>query len=252
MATLTLRVDDADRQALEELARGLDVTVSDLLRAQIDDLLGRSRPVARQGVPQSLSFFERRTLALLHRVLGRQIGLDPTDNGNGEDGGRDDQVQLAKALEEGYVTEYEQEFLAIAPEMPRSEGHLVMDLLDMFTSLGNGLTPDACRELGEPVVRGLTFRGFDQNDPRESRMLYFARDLIQRGRWTNLANHFSAEHDYGDSHAAQLGSYLRMLEVYTPIFKDLIREHIHSGGRTVMSVADLRRIAAARIHPERR
>jgi predicted transcriptional regulator len=45
MATLTIRLDDEARDALEELARTNGVNLSALLREQVDVLLGRLSPV---------------------------------------------------------------------------------------------------------------------------------------------------------------------------------------------------------------
>ena len=66
MATIALRVEDDVRDQLIALAELHDLTLSDLIRESIDQLLGRDVPKRRGVVPASLtayppSFLGRRT-----------------------------------------------------------------------------------------------------------------------------------------------------------------------------------------------
>lgn len=250
MATLTLRVDDTVRDRLDTLARGRGATVSDLLRGAIDGLLGESRDWHAKHVPQSLTVVERQMLALQHRILARLVG----DDGNLEDGDTAYQFDRAGVLESGFSQEYWVEFAGIEPELSKAECGLVMDILDMFTALHLSvsiLDEDAIPERLRPL---LEFSGFDLNDPLEGAMLAYARYLIGKGKWTTLADVFSESNDHGNSHGAFLGAYRRMLEVFTPIWREVIREGRPRAAapRYVVAKDELIQVATAATHPDRR
>jgi len=250
MATLTLRVDDAVRDRLDTVARGRGATVSELLRGAIDDLLGESREWTAKHVPQSLTVVERQILALQHRILARLVG----DDGNREDGDTAYQFDRAAVLESGFSQEYWVEFAGIEPELSKAECGLVMDVLDMFRALHlsvSVLDADAIPERLRPL---LEFSGFDLNDPLEGAMLAYARYLIGQGKWTTLADVFSEDNDHGNSHAALLDAYRRMLAVFTPIWREVIQEgHAReTTPRFVLTADELIQVATAAMHPDRR
>src|SRR5262249_32668856 len=123
MPTVTIRIDDTTREDLEAIARTRRVTVSDLLRDQIDTLLGRHVPM-RDDAPRALSFQERQVLALQNELLA----LIRADD---EDESRYHQ-RMAEVLREGYAGEYDRVFGGMQQEMSRSECSLLWDILDMF------------------------------------------------------------------------------------------------------------------------
>ena len=242
MPTLTLRVDDATRDALESMAAGRDATVSDLLRDAIRTLLGReSDPASAPTVPQSLTLVQRRTLALQHEILAELTNEpDPYEF--------DERLpyhrERAEVLYRGYTGEYGDEF-SLDPEMARTECRLVWDLLDMFRVVRASierLSETDRVSLGEDVILALRFRGFDGNDEREGAMLSYSRHLLRSGRWTDLLPQF-AENDNGNSHWPTLGTYLRMLAVYKPLWSAISSR---LGRDELLSVGDLRAIAEAR------
>lgn len=250
MATVTLRIDDSVRDRLQSMADGRAVSLSDLLRTAIDGLFDeRDEPGRPPVVPESLTPIDRRQLALLHRILARLVEDRTDDERLGHDGDTTYQLDRAEALEEGWSREYDMEFIAIQPELSRRDCGLVMDLLDMFRTLGRSVSA-AGDELGDETKRMLVFRGFDLNDEHESRLLAYSRSLVTDGRWSENAELFSDAHDRGNSHGAWLGAYRRMLAAYEPIWRGLVRD----GGREqyLLTTAELELVAHAATHPDRR
>src|SRR5262245_15886667 len=105
MATITLRVDDQVRDHLQDVADGRGISLSDLLRSLIDGLFDRDDreedTPRRRVVPESLSATDRKTLALLHRILARLVEDREDDERLGHDGDTRYQLDRAQALEEG-------------------------------------------------------------------------------------------------------------------------------------------------------
>ena len=207
MATVTIRLDDEKRAALERLAQERGSTVSDMLRVAVDGLLARD-------VPHSLDSVTRRSLTLLHEILAH---VDPDLDAQQE------HRKKIRVLSKGFTSEYEREFYAIDTEFPPADGPVVMDILDMFTvleaSMGR-LGAEALAELGDNARDLLEFGGFDHQKPREARMAEFAEHLIDDERWTSLAHHFgdrAGEPDCPDSHMPMLELYQRMLVAYDKI-----------------------------------
>jgi uncharacterized protein YfbU (UPF0304 family) len=222
MATITLRLDDEVRDQLEALADTRGETLSDVIRSAIDSLLDRDRGTNYGQTPASLTPVERKQLSMLHRILARLLPEDA----NEEDGDPQYQFDRARALEAGWVTEYAMEFVQIEPELSRQECRLVMDILDMFRFLQDSLARLSEAEVATLGERSkhLTFQGFDENDRRESRLLYYARSLIEQGKWSMHADVFDSRHEHGNSHAPLLGFYLRLLAGFTPIWRGLVKE----------------------------
>lgn len=243
MATVTIRMDDEKRIALDRLAELRGSTVSDLLRVAIDGLLARD-------VPHSLDAVTRRSLALSHEILAH---LDPDP-----DAQRDHRRKI-RVLSKGFTSEYDREFYTIDTEFPPADGPLVMDILDMFTVLESAvgkLDEDALAELGDSAPNLLKFGGFDYQKPRESRLAEFAEHLIDDQRWTSLAHHFGdrlGEPDCPDSHMPMLERYQRMLVAYDKI----VNARTTPGGlRGIdayrLDLQDLKTMLAAMRHPDAR
>jgi uncharacterized protein YfbU (UPF0304 family) len=215
MATITLRVDDQTRDGVEAIARARGITVSELLRAAIDDMLGRGVDMPRHDVPNSLTMVERQMLMLQHQILAKLAGAELDDDA-------DYHARQVDTLAGGYTGEYSDEFIALKAELSPRECELVWDILDMFRVLKASIAHVGVREvelLDEHAVRALTFRGFDANDSFESRLLGYSRHLISAGRWEDLAEHFDRAHEDGNSHFPALATYRRMLDAFQPIWK---------------------------------
>lgn len=242
MATITLRVEDQVKDDLDALARSRGITVTDLLRPLIEKVAGRPASESRSVHPAHLTAVERRTMSLLHQVLGK---LDSED---------ESYHQLrAQALDEGYTAEYGDEFLGMEPELPARDCELVRDILDMFRVVRasvNRLDSGAIVGLDHAVF--LEFAGFDANDPLEGRLLCYARHLLATDRWTDLADYFDAAHDGGNSHHQALPSYRRMLEVYEPLVKAKASGRGLGPDHFLFSAGELAAIASAAIHQENR
>jgi uncharacterized protein len=242
MATITLRVEDQVKDDLEALARSRGITVTDLLRPLIEEAAGRPAGESRGVHPAHLTAVERRTMSLLHQILGR---LDPEDESYHR--------LRAQALDEGYTAEYGDEFLGMEPELPARDCELVRDILDMFRVIRASVN-----KLGSGAVAGLEhaafleFAGFDASDPLEGRLLYYARHLLATDRWTDLADYFDDAHEGGNSHHQALPSYRRMLEVYEPLFKAKASGRGLGPDHFLFSADELAAIAGAAVHPDNR
>ncbi len=224
--TLTVRLDDRVYAELSGIARAQGTTLSELARRTLGVLLVRaddpdgSVPFGSGEAPAALTTFERHQLAVLHRILARLV------DGKGADGDFDYQMRRAEILEKGYVAEYEDVFVAIEPELSRSETGLVMDVLDMFTHLewSYEQLDDSEREaLGTSTNHAVRFAGFDLNHRLEGRLLLFARHLIEQDKWERLAVYFDDKHERGNSHARMVAVYARMLAEFNPIWRQKMR-----------------------------
>ncbi len=245
MATVTIRLDDDTREELEEIARTRGVTLSDILRDQIDALLGRHVPM-RDDVPHALSLQQRQVLEQQHEILALL---------------HDDEYEsqyhhtMAEVLREGYAGEYDRVFGAMQPEMSRSECKLLWDILDMFRVLSasiDRLPADDRAALGDDNEHRLRFGGFDLNDSREGRLLGYVRHLVDTDRWTEIKARLAEIGDNGNSHSPRLPSYERMLAVYMPIHEDSARgKRGHSVDAWLLTVDELKQVAEARAWPGR-
>lgn len=241
MATVTLRVDDRTKEDLDALARSRGTTITDLLRPLIDELTGRAtkEPGAH---PIHLTLVERRILSMQHEILAR---LDPD---------LEDVHRLrSEALDNGFAGAYSEEFLGMDTELSARDCEVVHDLLDMFSVLGpsvDRLDPTELASLGEDAMGHLAFRGLDGNDALESRMLAYAKYLIETGRWTNLAGYFE-QNDGGNSHWRTLPAYQRMLEAYTPLYMAKVKRGF-GPDHHLLDAGELAQVARAAIHPANR
>lgn len=255
MAQLNVRIDDAARISLDALAQARGTQTSDLVRSLIDEALGRDagRPYA-DLTPRSLSVVERRTLALHHRTLALLASQDDSqDESEMADGNAQDHLRAAEVLERGYTAEYPTSFIAINQEMGQRECDLVHDVLEMFTHLELAWSrladPDrtALVEADEHAEHRVRFRGFDFNDPFESRLAAYARYLIRTDRWETMADRFDREHERGNSHAPLLASYQRQLDVWRPLWQQKKAGALQRGPRSFdLTVDELRDVLRAR------
>ena len=214
MAMINVRTDDQTRADLEAVARGRGITVSDLLRESIDHALGRDiddyRAATTTRAPASLTLLQRRSLALQHSILEL---LDPAE--------ADYHHRCVTVLENGYVTDYDEEFYSYSPELSRAETRWVMDMLEMFSVCRRSIAQFSGSELatvGTHPNLVLRFRGFDGNDAYEGRLSRYVRYLMDNDRWTDLADDYEKA-DGGNSHMPMLPTYRGMVEVFKPIWQ---------------------------------
>jgi uncharacterized protein len=253
MAQLNVRLDDHTRDMFDALARARGLSASDLIRGLIDTELGRDGdPAAFSGdtTPRSLSAVDRCSLILHHEVLA-SLTADPEE----EDGGWDVRYhrRMIKVLSEGFTAEYSDMFQAIRPELPQRECQLVHDILQMFGILERSmeaLSDDERAGIGEPAEYALRFRGFDFNDSREARLASYAQFLVSTDRWEEMADHFDAKHEHGNSHMPLLASYQRMLAVWQPIWSEKLRNF--SPDSYLYTPEQLGEVLRASIHPDNR
>jgi uncharacterized protein len=235
-----LWVDDAIRNEMERLALAKGITASDLLRQAIDGVIshhttlrGRDcylggEEIIRSDLPRSLSPVERKTLALLHEILDRVDSGDPDDHGVR---GRRRRIEILRG---GFTGEYFDAFAAVEPEISLGECELLWNIMDMFAVLRASITKLESSQgscLDADAIRMLTFQGLDLHDPREARLLAYARHLISTGRWADLAEYFDDRHAHGSSRVPRLSTYLLLLAAYHPVWKrNLLGRAIGTGG----------------------
>lgn len=210
MASVTIRLDEGKREALEDLARRREQTVSELLREAIDRLL-------LGDIPSSLDMVARRSLALSHEILA-MLAQDS-----------DTQAEHRRSIEvlsKGYTHEYYREFYSLEAELPPDDGPLLMDILDMFVAVETAtekLDDEAAANLGDQRLQTLRFAGFDYQRPRESRLATLAEHVIAEGRWDSLAHHFGSRRDRPtcpNSHHPVLDRYKRMVDAFKQVIHD--------------------------------
>lgn len=246
MATVTIRLDDDTREELEEIAHTRDATLSDLLRDQINVLLGRHVEM-RNDVPHALSFLQRQLLAQQYEILAKLHEADEYVSAHHR--------KTAEVLREGYAGEYDRVFGAIQQEMSRSECKLVWDILDMFRILSasvDRLPPNDRAALGDDNERRLRFGGFDLNDSREGRLLGYVHHLVATDRWEEITPRLVDIGDNGNSHSRRLPAYERMLAAYMPIEEDRASsKRGHSIDAELLTVDELKQVAEAWAWPGR-
>lgn len=265
MAVVTVRLDDATRGEVERYAVLRGISVSELIREALDKLMshreallddpdGDGEESGSDAVEvRSLRPVERRTLMMLHEILAH---LDPSDevDEDGEDGGLRGHARRVEVLREGFTAEYSDDFGWLSQEMSIKECELLWDLLDMFRFLKasvEALGEEQVASIGEHAVYALTFRGFDLNDARESRLLMYARHLLRTGRWEDLAEYFDRKHERGNSHARLLPTYLRMHQAFKPVWRAKLRDGGRGRDGYLLTRDELAEIYAAWWHPER-
>ncbi|HEY1831360.1 MAG TPA: YfbU family protein [Acidimicrobiales bacterium] len=244
MATITLRLDDETRNDVEALARGQGVTVSDLVRSAIDEILGREVTANPIGGPRSLTLVERNILVLQHEILAqlREDDHDEVEN----------HLRIVKVLTEGFTGEYDSVFSSIDPEVPRRDCVLIWDLLNMFQVLKSSLSrldDDDKAAIGEHAEHALAFRGFDFNDSREARLARYAKFVTGDGRWDELAESFDTNHESGNSHMPLLATYQRMLDAFEPIWKKKVSDYSMGPDSFLLNLDELRSVYTAWSNP---
>jgi uncharacterized protein YfbU (UPF0304 family) len=249
MATLTVRVDDDTRDALQEKAQNEGLTLSDLIRGL---LLEAVVPV-REEVgyvdgysPDSLDPKDRQMFSLLHRILARVLPEDANDS----DGDAAYQLERARVLEAGYTLEYNMEFYGIQNELSPRDCARVMDILDMFRTIDDSIArlAEDGTPIGAEIAEDLRYRGFDHNRPLEAQMAMYVRYMVENERWEERRD-FVLGRESGNSHMPTLDLYLRMLSEYRRLMDSRPR---FPGSAYLLSEDELQRIAAEMTHPANR
>lgn len=250
MATITVRIPDDVRDALQEKASEERQSLSDFVRERLEDAVFpfREREERQKDLEvDSLTAMERHTLSLLHRILGRVLPKDA----NGTDGDEEYQLERAKVLERGYTKEYWIEFVGLSPELSPWQCEFVMDVLDMFRIALFSI--NHLREEGVDVAddlrRSLTFRGFDHNDQVEGQMSDYVRFLIKDDKWAEQAE-FVLGDERGNSHHRMIDLYSRMLTRY----REVKQERFPSTSRHgyLLTYEQLEQLVAAQTYPSNR
>lgn len=251
MAVLNIRVEDRIRNELKELADSEGVTVSeyvrDLLLAAIVPVHERKVEHGDEPAPDTMRLADRQVLSLLHRILARVLPADSND----VDGDRDYQLERARMIESGFAGEYWREVAGFRTELSKRDCDRVLDILDMFRVITFSIRDQAKKGaiVSEELNYRLEFQGFDGNDALESHMASYVEYLMSDGRWGELQPQLD-RNDGGNSHHRTLDTYLRMLAEH--------RRIMDSRGRGfrrddyLLSLEELERIAAARVHPSNR
>lgn len=255
---MTLRLDDDLHHGLTTIARAQNITLSELARQTLATLLRQDRSPLDNGdqntgyapVPTTISTIERQQLALLHRILANVI--DDTN----EESDPESELESARILEKGYVSQYGETMQSIEAELSRRDAAFVMDVMEMFHFIEwsfHELDDSERNELGEFGEDMVAFSGFDFNDRRESRLAGYARHLLAQDRWESLAKYFDRAHDRGNSHRQMASTYSRMLDEFQPIWREKTRgAMLARPSRYQLTKDELKTVIDAAIHPSNR
>lgn len=250
MATITVRLEDEVRDALQLKASQEGVTLSEYVRDRLVDAvepIREARQARSEYSPDTLGERERHTLALLHRILARVLPPDSND----VDGDAKYQLERAEVLERGYTYEYWTEFAGLRPELSSRDSQFVADVLDMFriTKYSMDQLERDGSKVDDGLRRSLTFQGFDHNDPLEGQMSGYVEFLVDDDRWEEQRD-FVKGPNRGNSHGCRVDVYSRILSEYRQLKRS--RPRRHEDDDYLLSLDDLKQIAAARVHPSHR
>lgn len=247
MATITVRIPDEIRDALQTRADAENETLSDFVRTCLQGAVAeRSERTSRRPPRriEGLTLLERQSLALLHRILARVLPEDAND----EDGDEAYQLERAAVLEQGFASEYSDEFQAVSEELSIPQCEFVVNVLSMFQAAkwSMEILSEEGQQLADDHLHALTFQGFDFNDPLEAHMGSYVRYLVTEDQWKEQMT-FVHQGDRGNSHLPMRETYSRMVAVFRGLeSRRLTRRH----GR--LTKDELEKIAAARVHPDNR
>lgn len=214
MAVITLRIDEDTKDWLEAAAEDAGLTLSDLVRRGIDTIIGRSEADSEAGKERPaypLSSVDRAILARLEDILGR---LDEDEHE------RKRHQKAIDILENGYTADYGEVMFGLNQQLTETQCRLVWDTLDMYRIIraSLGRFDENARSNFSPYET--EFPGFDLNSPEESPLLGYARHLIADDRWNDLADRFSSDNDYGNSHSPRLANYRAMIACWHQVQRD--------------------------------
>lgn len=244
MPTITIRIDDEMRDRLMEAAEERGVSASTFVRNSVEEhfrLEDGERLEERPSGDLDLSPVERQTLVLLHRAILAAKGDLAEEYYDAKS-----EMRSIRVLENGFTSEYAgQEFAGIYDPMPKTEGELVWDILDMFRVIKfsvKELGANGWEQLGLKNAEWYgAFQGFDLNDEREARMLTYTTHLVESGRWEEQKEFMTGwTSDRGNSHMAMLGTYRDMLRTFKPLWKKTVR-----GFGRHLSAEDVRKVLIA-------
>jgi uncharacterized protein YfbU (UPF0304 family) len=146
--------------------------------------------------------------------------------------------ELLVGLQEGYTSEYQNaEHIVRANGLDKEETQFVFDVLHMFDRLQLAAKEAKDEELAKEVL----FEGFDGNG--DIKKVLFVEFLVNSGRFTFVKP--LDQQASLNSHMPMNAIYRRMLDV----FKDIEQS---KGPGHILSVANVKAVLAAQIHPENR
>ena len=252
MAVLTVRVDDRVRDQLKELADGHGVTISEFVRGLLMEavvpVFEREGQHGDEPAVESMRIIDRQVLSLLHRILGRVL----PDDANDTDGDLEYQLMRAEILEQGFTGEYWYETAGFKTELSSRDCNRVSEILQMFRIVTYSISKleNEGMRVDENLAHQLEFAGFDHNDALEGHMAKYVEFQMRDGdHWTELQPQLK-RHDRGNSHSPMLDTYLRMLSEFRRIMDS--RRHGVRRHDYLLSLEELKQIAAARVHPSNR
>lgn len=254
MATITVRIEDSVRNALQAKADEERQTLSDFVRDCLQDAVFSFRDADKatgsrsEGFePETLSPLDRHKLALLHRILARVLPEDAND----VDGDSAHQLERANVLERGFTREYSMEFAGLRSELNSKHCDFVMDVLELsrIALYSINYLREEGVDVDDSLERSLKYSGFDHNDSLELQMSSYVRFLVSEEKWVEQKD-FVLGRARGNSHSQMIPVYSRMLTEYREIKQNRARRvgmmDYH------LTVEELQRIAAAQIHPSNR
>lgn len=220
--TITLP-DELEKEVRESVRMGNYGSVSDFVRDAIKNELSH-RP----------TYWERFIAAhtLENNKLLKQIVKDPNWGGD----------ELLEALKSGYVGDYARAGELIYSDQLSIEGsEFVHQVLGMYAELQHAFNEHG--EGDKTLAKEVLFEGFDGN--AGDGYLGYVNFLVDNGRYTYVRPLDKIPHL--NSHSIVNYVYRRMLDEFK-----VIKGSRQSYDRNPLSLEELKRVIAARIHPENR
>lgn len=248
MVVVTARIDSDLKKKLDDYARQTGSNRSEVIIRALNDLLDIEKPRIAGGLAAvrnedekrnddynnmemegsvpiySLDTSSRLILSLLNHIAA---AVDNRDRETGQilDGeSLEDQSKeyrkAAKALENGYAADYDNNLPLLAPELSARQTNEINDIMGMFRDLQssyNTLSDEETGQMPEQCEYGIHCKGFDISDPRENFVPGYLKFLAENERWSDVYQDMMEHSDRGNSHHRSMPFYRDMLALYRQI-----------------------------------
>lgn len=222
MGQLTITLpDDLEAEVREQVNIGNYGSVSDYVRDALRNSSVSKEPTYWRRLELALMLDNNR---LLHKLNGDSWGHEP----------------LLEGLQSGYPSAYQDmdEIVSRNP-LTHQESEAVYEVLGMYERLQLSVRESK----DDDLIKRVEFEGFDGN--YEPRLLGFVRFLVQNQQFAHVKP-LDKTPSLNSHGGPNMEVYQRMLEVYRPI------KASKPFGKYMLTIDEVKKVIAGRIHPENR